>query len=377
MGGTARKPEHKILAVLVVAAFGAILAPDVSADRITTTSGQTFTGKILEETAESVVIQTMSGTFPVPRATINTIEKEGGAEAAKIVPAVVDPAKAPEAFEEAKTAVAAGDWVRAGNLLEGLLRLDSGSFPQENRLAASAALVTCYLQIKDAKGAAVALRLRANLVASETDKKRLIAPAEALEASGTPAIGDITVGRYEEAIEVGTEWKARQILELAKQLGAGATGLNAMDRLERSARTALEKLDEADLYVPGFAKAYRTEVLTTLADNIMDAVRRAVEICTEDRKDLSRYWQTSAYGTKAAMEWNEKASRYLAIRQAAEDGLKNLKPFGDKYETPDLYKEREQTVTDLLAKLDDLKYHEKRQGMKERYRIALRKIGGN
>jgi len=376
------KPKRWILAALALAALAAALATAARADRITTTSGQTFTGKILEETAESIVIQTMSGNVTVPRTTINTIEKEGGAEAVKIVPAVVDPAKAAEAFEEAKSAVAAGDWVRAGNLLEGLLKLDTGSFPQENRLASSAALVTCYLQIKDAKGAAVALRLRANLVALETDKKRLIAPAEALEASGTPTIGDKTVGRYEEAIEAGTEWKAHQILALAKQLGAGAPGLDDMDRLERSARAALGKLDEADLYVPGFGQAHRTEVLTTLADNIMDAARRAVEICTEERKDLSRFAKTSVFGVKTAMEWNEKASRYLAIRQTAEDALGNLKPFGDKYETPDLYKEREQAVTDLLAKLDDLKYHEERQGgirgmPEERHRIALRKIGSS
>jgi len=376
------KPERWILAALVVAALAAALATAARADRIVTTSGQTFTGKILEETAEAVVIQTMSGKVTVPRAVINTIEKAGVAEAAKIVPAVVAPAKAPEAFEEAQSAVAAGDWLRAGSLLEGLLRLDTTAFPQENRLAASAALVTCYLQIKDAKGAAVALRLRANLVASETDKKRLIAPAEALEASGTPTIGDQTVGRYEEAIEVGTKWKAQQILDLAKQLGAGAPGLDDMDRLERSARAALGKLDEADLYVPGFGQAHRTEVLTTLADNIMDAARRAVEICTEDRKDLSRYWRTSVYGIKNAQAWNEKASVYLDRRQAAEDALGNLKPFGDKYETPDLYKEREQAVTALLAKLDDLKYHEQRQGgirgiPEVRHRIALRKIGSS
>ena len=187
----------------------------------------------------------------------------------------------------------------------------------------------------------------------------------------------MAVGRYEEAIEVGMEWKARQILELAKQLGANATGLNSMDRLERSARAAMGKLDEADLYVPGFGQAYRTEVLATLADNIMNGARRAVDICTEDRKDLSRFWRTSTYGIKTAMEWNEKASRYLAIRQAAEDGLKNLQPFADKFEAPDLYKERNMKVQDLLEKLDDLKYHEKRQGMKERYRIALRKIGSS
>jgi hypothetical protein len=122
-------------------------------------------------------------------------------------------------------------------------------------------------------------------------------------------------------------------------------------------------------------------VLKTLADNIMDGARRAVDICTEERKDLSRFATTSVYGIKYAQAWNEKASVYLDRRQAAEDALGNLKPFGDKYEAPDLYKEREQAVTDLLAKLDDLKYHEKRPGTlgmpQVRYRIALRKIGSS
>ena len=373
------KSEHKILAALVVAAFGAILAADASADRITTTSGQTFIGKILEETDQSVVIQTMSGKVTVPREAINILEKEGAPAAPKIVPTVVKPAKAGEAFREAEAAVAAGDWVHAGNLLEGLLNLDAGSFPQENRLEATAALVTCYLGIGDARGAAVTLRLRANLVALETDKKRLLALAEALEASGMPAIGGIPVGRYEEAIEAGTAWKAQQILDLAKQVGASATGLDTMDRLDRSAWAALGKLDEADLYVPGFAKAHRAEVLASLADNILEAARRAVKICTEERKDLSRFADTSVYGIKTAMEWNAKASVYLARRQAAEDGLNNLPPFSGKYEVPEILKDRGTEIQDLLAKLDDLKYHEQRPGARGypevRRRIELRKFG--
>jgi len=392
------KPEHKILAALVVAAFGAIGAADASADRITTTSGQTFTGKILDETDQAVVIQTMSGKVTVPRDTINTIEKEGGAEV------VVDPAKAAEAFKEAKSAIAAGDWRRAGNLLEGLLKLDTGSFPKEDRLAASAALVTCYLQIKDAKGAAAALRLRANLVASETDKKRLLAAAEAMDAPGKSIIGGTAVGRFEEAMEAGTEWKAQQILELAKQVGASATGLNVMYRLDRATQGCLAKLAEADLYVPGFGQAHQTEVVATLTDNILDAARKAVDVCTADRKEISRLWQSILDDLKKAAEeearrakgslpskspltlaaqhpairlYNQKASEYLTQRQVGEDMLGNLQPFAEKYEAPDLYQKSEQEVKDLLSKLNDLKYHEKLQGMKEWSLISLWKIRSN
>jgi len=404
------KPEHKILAALVVAAFGAILAADVSADRITTTSGQTFTGKILEEMDQSVVIQTMSGKVTVPRATINTIEKEGGAEAVKIVPAVVDPAKAAEAFEEAQSAVAADDWVRAGSLLEGLLKLDTGTFPHENRLTATAALVTCYLQVKNSQRAAGALRQQAALVASETDKKRLAAAAEALEASGRPAIGETAVGRFEEVMAAGMPWKAQQILEIARQVGASATVLNAMPRLDRAAQMCLARLTEADLYVPGFSQTHRQEALTLLADNILDGARKAVNVCTTDRKDLTRLWQDTLDELKKAAEearkaeeearkakrsppskspltlatpdpkiqtYNQKASAYLARRLAAEDALENLKLFAEKCEAPALYTDREKEIADLLAKLEDLKYHEMREGIGKQEKIVLWKIRNN
>jgi hypothetical protein len=365
---------HGWWAALALAALAAASAP---AAEVVTKSGQTFTGRIVEETDQAVVVETMSGKVTVPRDTIERIQRNGEEAGAKILAAVVDPLKAKEAFEEAQEAIRRDDWARAGSLLEGLMRLDPAVFPQENRLTATAALVTCYLQVKDAKGAATALRMRSGLVALEADKKRLLAAAEALEASGKPMIGETAVGRFEEVMEAGTAWKAHQVLEVAKRAAASALGLNAMDRLERAAQGCLGRLGEADLYVPGFAQAHRAEVLAALADNILDGAQRAVEICTEERKDLSRFWQTSVYGIKYAQAYNEEASAYLDRRQAAEDALKNLKPFGEKHAAPDLYKEREPTVTDLLTKLEDLKYHEKREGMKERYAIALRKIGSN
>lgn len=361
----------------VALAVMAVMASSASADRVVTKSGQTFTGIILEETDQAVVIQTMSGKMTILHDMIARIEREGAVVEVRITPAVVDPLKAAEAFADAQEAIRQNDWVRAGSLLEGLLRLEAAAFPQEDRLTATAALVTCYLQVNDAQGAAGALRQRAALAALETDKKRLVAAAEALEASGKPMIGEAAVGRFEEAMKAGTQWKAHQILDIAKQAGSSATVLNAMDRVDRSALGCLARLGEADLYVPGFSQAHRQEVLASLADNIMDGGRRAVVLCTEERKDLSRFWKTSVYGVKYAVAYNEKASVYLARRQAAEDGLKNLKPFGEKYEVPALFQEREQEVTDLLAKLEDLKYHEKRAGMQERYKIALRQIGGS
>ncbi len=395
-----------------VAAALAVMASSASADQVVTKSGQTFTGQIVEETDQAVVIQTMSGKVTVPHDAIARIERYGADSKGRITPAVVDPQKAQETFEEAREAIRQDDWVRAGSLLEGLLRLEATAFPQEDRLTATAALVTCYLQVKDAQGAAGALRQRAALAAEETDRKRLLATAEALEASGKPLIQETAVGRFEEAMEAGSKWKAQQILNIAKQVGASATVLNAIHRLDRAALGCLARLTEADLYVPGFSQAHRQEALASLADNILEGAREAVDVCTADRKDLSRLWQDILDSIKKAEEeakkaeeearrarrtllppskspltlatpdpairiYNQKASTYLTRRQAAEDGLKNLKPFGEKYEAPALYTDREKEAVDLLAKLEDLKYHEMLQGMKDRCLISLWKVGNN
>lgn len=359
-------------------------APAVRGDRITTTSGQIFEGKILEQDNDKVVIKTASGTVVIPRIAIQSAGLTAITQAPTIKAATVDPLQAAQAYTDAEAAVNAGDWVKAGSLLEGLMQLDATAFPREKRVAGTAALVTCYLQVKDPEGAAKAFERRAKLVDPESDKKRLLAAAEAIRKNAGPTIGGVAfagvlienqpVGRYEEAINAAMGWKATQVLGEAKDLGLKATDLDSKAKLEEAVKRCAEKLAEADLYVPGFSLLHRKDVVMSLAENIMPAVQKAVALCLDERKDLSAYWRTSTASVKVAVAWNDKAKVYLIRRQAAEDGLKNLKALAEKEKVAELYDE---TVSaPLLAQLADLEYHVMMPGMPQRPKIALRKIGG-
>jgi len=361
---------HGLLGVAAVVL--ATTGPAV-ADTVATTSGQVFAGKVLEETPEKVVIKTESGTVTVPRAAIASVTK---AEAApqEIVPAVIKPAEADKAFEDAKAAFTRKEWVRAGSLLEGLLQLSVTAFPNESRLAATVPLVNCYLAVRDARGASKTFRRRADLVSVESDRRRLLATAEALEKVGGLVIGDKTAGTCEEAIEASMAWKAAQLVVDAKDVAAKATSLNEMDKLEAAANRCIERLKEADLYVPGFAAGHRKEVLAALADNIVKAGRTAVRACTEERQSLGRLNRTAAPDVNSAMDWNNRASRYMAVRQAAEHGLKNLKVLADKVPMTEVYAEREKECAELLAKLEELRFLEQMPGQ-EKTLIDLRQIG--
>ena len=389
--------------IWVGAAAMALAAGAALADRIVTTSGQTFTGKITEENEENIVIETMSGTVTIPRSTIESLDKTDGTGSGGQGPALIDPERADEAFDEAKEAVADKDWTKAARLLEGLLNLDRGAFSHEKRLVATVGLVNCYLEMRDAEDAVRALRRRAGLVASEADKKRLLAAADVLEDAKGFVIADKVVKRYDEVMAAAMKSKAQEALDLALKAAASATRLDKAYNLKRAAQTCLDKLEQADLYMPGFSAEHRTEVLARLRDNVLGGAERAVELCTDDRKEISRLWQSildEAEKAKKAEEaarkaktskpiitlttthpairlYNQKASEYLAQRQTAEDTLGNLQPFANKYEVPELYKEQENEVQDLLAKLNDLKYHEKIQGMKEWSLISLWKVGSD
>ncbi|HUU11061.1 MAG TPA: hypothetical protein VM431_11070 [Phycisphaerae bacterium] len=356
-----------------------VTAAPAAADTIITSSNQTFEGTITEETPQHVVIKTASGTVTIPRVAIAAITKAAAASAPKIVPETLKPADAPKAFAEAKAAVTKGDWIKAGSLLAGLLELPPGSFPHENRVAATAALVTCHLQVKDAKGAAKAFTQRASLLVIEGDKRRLLAAAEALEKADT-MMGIVIEGKpvqtYDEAINLAMGWKAKQLLDEAKDMGAKATDLNDPKKLDAVGKRILAKLDEADLYSPGFSVAHRKEAMASVADNILVAAQKAIETCTVQRvTNISRYWKTSAAGAQAATRYNNYATQYLGRRQAAEDGLKNLKAWVDTVGAPELYTERAAAIAPLMLQLDELQYHIMLPGMLQRLRIAPRRIG--
>ncbi|MFO8011912.1 MAG: hypothetical protein R6X20_01270 [Phycisphaerae bacterium] len=369
---------RRTLSALALCAI--VCAPTlVHGARITTKAQQTFVGSIVEETPTQITIATASGKITVPITSIVNIVRDTKPDEKKIVPEKVKPTKAQEAFQNAKSAIGAGNWVKGGSLLAGLLELPASIFRHEQRLAATAALATCHLQISDTDGAAQVFRRRANLVASESDKKRLLATAEALEAAQT-AMGVSQewqfVQTYDDATAAGTKWKAEQLLETAKGVGEDAEGLNKWTTMKRVGDKIMGYLDEADLFVPGFAEQHREAALSTVADNVVQAAEKAVAICTEERKfNITPYYETSASSVKHALVYNEYVTRYLSRREAAEDALKNLSRLAQEHTVPDLVKKRQEKINALLTQLDELRYHLKIHGMRRQLRITLRRIG--
>ena len=360
------------LSIVSLVALAAWAAPAL-ADRVVTKSGDAFTGTIIEEDAAKVVLKTVSGTMTIPRDSIKSVEKAGvvatpptpagetkpvpSTPTAAITPATIEPGKAAEALAAAKAALAAGQWVKAGGLLEGLAALDEKAISADDRLASTGALVTCYLQVKDAQGAARALTRRAQLAADPNDKKRLLAAAEALRTTGSVEIGGKTATRYEEAVEAGMAWKAGQVLADAKDFAAKAQRLNELAQLEKAADVAVKRLAEANVFVPAYSAAHRQDVVEVLVQNILNGANSAIEHCEKVRPELTATRLTSIVSKAAAKQWNDKAIVYLAKRQAAEDALKNLKPLTTKFEAVELLTRNAATLTKLMAQLDDYQYY--------------------
>jgi hypothetical protein len=332
------------------------------ADRVVTKSGETFTGTLVEDTPEKIVLRTLSGTVTIPRDAVKSVEKAGeeakpAAPPPQVVAAAVDPAKAPQALQQAKAAIAAGEWIKAAGLLEGLMLLDERAFAGDDRLAVTGALVTCYLQIKDAAGAAKSLSRRAALAPDANDKRRLVAAAEVLRTVGSVQIGGKTLSRLDEVVETAMAWKAQQCLKDATGIAAKARGIDVPAQLERAATGVLKKLSEADVYVPGFSAAHRTEPLAALVNNIIEAAKQAVDYCEKVRPELTSTAISSISSRAAANAWNDRAIPYFARRQAAVDALKNLPAFAAKFDIADVYKANEDVVKDLLVQLDDYQYY--------------------
>ena len=358
-------------AAMAAAASAAATAAPALADRVVTKSGETFTGTLVEDTPEKIVLRTLSGTVTIPRDAVKSVEKAGeeakppappppstgGRTGPQVVAAAVDPAKAPQALQQAKAAIAAGEWIKAAGLLEGLMLLDERTLAADDRLAVTGALVTCYLQIKDAAGAAKSLSRRAALAPDANDKRRLVAAAEVLRTVGSVQIGGKTLSRLEEVIETAMAWKAQQCLKDATDIAAKARGIDVPAQLERAAAGALKKLSEADVFVPGFSAANRKKPLEALVNNVIEAAKQAVDYCEKVRPDLTSTAISSISSRAAANAWNDRAIPYFARRQAGEDALKNLPAFAAKFDIADVYKANEAVVKDLLVQLDDYQYY--------------------
>ncbi|HUU90879.1 MAG TPA: hypothetical protein VM238_06675 [Phycisphaerae bacterium] len=352
------------------------LAAPALADRVITKTGETYTGTIIEENEKEVVLKSISGKTTIPRDIIETIEKAGAEptptpgtddkpEAAdepvppKIEPIEVDPAKADDALKLARSALVAGNWLKAGGLLEGLLGLDQNTFKYDDRVRATGALITCYLQIKDAMGASKAIARRAQLAQDVNDKRRLLGAAEVLRNRRSVQMGGKTLSRFEEVLEVAMPVKAGDCLEEAKKYAKEAKRLNERAQLEKAADQALKMLGEANIFQPGYSGQHEQEVLAELVNNIFEAARATVAHCEKVRPELTRTRLQSAVSKPAAIQWNAVAKPYLDNRAMTEQALKHLKLFTLKYKVPDLYTNNDAEITHLLAELDEYQYYPK------------------
>ena len=368
--GRPRRSAMPRMALAVGLLLVLTLAAAAMADKVTLKSGETFSGTIVSEDAAKVTIKTMSGTMNIPRDAIKSVDKAGAvtptpgtgttpstpAGPPQIVVVPVDPANAAKALSDAKSAVGGGEWVKAGGLLEGLMALDEKSISYDDRLAVSGALITCYLQIKDAQGAAKTLARRASLATDQSDRRRLLAVAEALRTLGSIEVGGKALSRYDEVLEAAMPWKAGLCLADAKDLAGKATRLNDMAQLDKAAKLALAKLGEADVYVPGYSSGQKKEVVAVLVQNILTGARSAVEYCGKERPELTRTRWVAGVTRAHAKVWNEKAAPYLKTRQEGENALKNIKTLTDKYETPELCTANQAEITKLLAQFDEFQY---------------------
>ncbi len=373
----ARRRRAFGLAALVGGLVLALAAPAL-ADRVVTKTGETYTGTIIEENAKEVVLKSISGKKVIPRNIIEKIEKSGAKPTLKpgdkpqtgdkpktgdeppppkIEPVKVDPGKAADALKRARSALVAGDWVKAGGWLEGLLALDQDTFKYDDRVRATGALITCYLQIKDAMGAAKAIARRAQLAQDLNDKRRLLGAAEALRTLRSVEVGGKTLSRFEEVLEAAMPWKASHCLELAKQHAKNATRLNERAQLDKAADQALKALREANIYQPGYSAEHEQEVIAVLIDNLLEGGRAAIAHCEKVRPQLTQ--TRNLLSKPAASRWNAIARVYLSKRAIAEQALKSLKSFTIKYKASDLYAQHEADITQLLAELDDYQYYPK------------------
>jgi hypothetical protein len=388
---TARPAAAAAVAVALL-----VLAAAARADTVTTKSGETFKGTIVEQTDEAVVLKTISGKMNIPMNTVKTIDRDGGAAGTpeetgeekpppRIVPVQVAPADADEAFKNARTALVAGQWVEAGGLLEGLLRLDLKHFALEKRLAATGALITCYLQIRDARGAATAIGRRAALAEAENDKLRLVAASDMLRELGTTKVGEKRLGRFEEVMEAAMPWQAAQCLATARKIAGEASGLNNRAKLDDAAEKALAQLARANVYVPGFSDGHREAVLAEIVTNVLNGAREAVAYCKKVRPELTKRRLSSAVSKPAALAWNQVARVYLGRRQAGADALNLLPTFATRHKVPDVYAKHKTEAQELLAQLDEYQYYpvgtrfgpySPYYGTTQRVHIRLRTFGG-
>lgn len=341
--------------------------PDDSetADYVRTTTGLVFHGKIVEETPEKVVVRTKSGLVPIPRAVIAEVHKAGVdyRSPSEKIQAVPIPAGEEAAYlDKAKGKLKEGSNQEAAAICKGLMALPVAKLTDEQRDAIGKVAAQAMFDLKDWPASADALRYGARAAATPMDRERLQAMADALMANEPPRIGDQTAENFNQAMLLAMKWQADRIYEDAKVLVSEPKEIQREEGIKRILSGTRTRLAKTEAFVPGYSIQRWPGLCRILATVMVGQVEKAVEVCTEERKDMLRiYWQ-KAVSKKYGLAWNAKVAEYHKTRLAAIDCLGNIdyieenEPLKEAYEEAEFKAFKEQR-TKLVKDLEELEYY--------------------
>ena len=314
---------------------------EVTEDVIRTTAGTVFRGKVITQDGEKVVIETKSGQVTIPRAIIKEL-RLGNVDyrpaSEKIKPVEIPADQAPGFLKKAEEHFKKGEMEQTAAICEGLMVLGGKVLSAQQRESAGKMMAGAYFELKDWQASARGLRRAAVSIGEETDRKRLMAVAEALEEHKPPSIGGQTVEGFAQAQQAAMKWKADRIFDNANEFVAEAKELHRRSSVERALEVAQIHLSKSEIYVPGYSIQRQPELIRTMAGRMISAVQKARVRCVEDRKVLKRSYVGSVVDRKHAEAWNKQCLDYLDIIDGARTCLNNVKHLGQTYPIKDLYK---------------------------------------
>ena len=308
-------------------------------DVIRTTAGTVFRGKVVKQDGEKVVMETKSGQVTIPRAIIKelrlgSVDYRPASE--KIKPVEIPKDQAPGFLKKAEEHFKKGEMEQTAAICEGLMALGGKALSARQRESVGKMMAGAYFELKDWPASARGLRRAAVSISEETDRKRLLAVAEALERHKPGSIGGQTVEGFAQAQQAAMKWKADRVFDDANSFVEEAKEIHRRSVVDRTLEVAQLRLSKAEIYVPGYSMQRQPELVKTLVGRMLSAVKRANAVCVERRKELKRTYIANV-DRKHAEAWNKQCVAYLAIIDGARACLNNVKYLSQKYQIKDLY----------------------------------------
>jgi len=353
------------------------------ADTVRTTQDTIFSGKIIQQDGEQVIIETKSGEITIPRSIIKEIRLDSmdyRSASEKIEETKIEIDKIPLFLNKIEEHFKNGEMEETVSIYKGLSALGN-ALSDKQRGSIGNIAARAYFELDDWPASAEAIRRVAILIKEDVDKKRLLAVAEALEENKSPSIGSQTIDGFDHAIKSAMKWKADKIFDKAFSFVQDAKEINRRSNVDQALNIANIHLSEAEMYVPGYSFQRKQEFVKEMVDRMISSVQKAKIICTEDRKDLKRNYVGGVTDRKHAEAWNKQCQVYLDIIDASRSCLNNIKQLGQENSIEELYDTAEHEK--LVKEIQELQFYDSDIQAGQRAikvngkKISLMKIGYN